>query len=86
MSASGGQSLTPMQQASGSVKIDIDGIIMQLLSVKDTPGKQVIENSLLNLLNQREQNVWTCVHTIRTSNLKLYWYLKDELLLNAFVS
>jgi hypothetical protein len=43
MSATGGQGQLPAPAQSGmmAVKIDIDAIIMQLLSVKDTPGKQV---------------------------------------------
>ena len=44
--ATGGQPTTPVQF---SVKVDIDAIIMQLLSVKDTPGKQVSLGKLLSV-------------------------------------
>jgi hypothetical protein len=34
---------TPLQASSSQgVKLDVDGIIMQLLAAKDTPGKQVM--------------------------------------------
>jgi hypothetical protein len=39
--SAGSQLPTPAQSGMMAVKIDIDAIIMQLLSVKDTPGKQV---------------------------------------------
>lgn len=49
MSATG-LNTTPLQASSSlqgsstlqGVKLDVDGIIMQLLAAKDTPGKQVV--------------------------------------------